>query len=247
MKLLASYNIFDGEEFLECSINQIRDHVDAVIGIVQSVSNWGNKYEGGVKEAERLKKLGLIDEILYYTPQGGHALFNELEKRRKGIAYGQKKGFTHILNLDCDELFHTNEFKDALRLNDYDQNDWTIIAIQTYFKSINLTIGIDSTFMPFICKLKKIHLGARYNKYKVDFTRAVNSEKYLFIGGIKMHHFSWVRRDINLKIQNSTARDNILRSRLLDDYKNAKEGLYIDHYGKKLKFVKTQFKCLHIS
>ena len=56
-----------------------------------------------------------------------------------------------------------------------------------------------------------------------------------------MHHYSWVRNDIMRKVNNSTARDNILRSSLLSDYESAKEGYYLEHWGKNLTLAENIF------
>ena len=42
MKLGVSYNIFDGEELLEGSIKQIKDQVDYISVVYQTISNFGN-------------------------------------------------------------------------------------------------------------------------------------------------------------------------------------------------------------
>lgn len=42
MKVGISYNLFDGEELLESSIKSIRDNVDYISVVYQTVSNFGN-------------------------------------------------------------------------------------------------------------------------------------------------------------------------------------------------------------
>ena len=42
MKISASYNVFDGEELLEKSISSIRDSVDFISVVYQTISNFGN-------------------------------------------------------------------------------------------------------------------------------------------------------------------------------------------------------------
>ena len=41
MKLGISYNLFDGEELLEYSINSVRDSCDHINVVYQKISNWG--------------------------------------------------------------------------------------------------------------------------------------------------------------------------------------------------------------
>ena len=42
MNLGVSYNVFDGEELLEGSIFQIRNEVDYISVVYQSISNFGH-------------------------------------------------------------------------------------------------------------------------------------------------------------------------------------------------------------
>ena len=42
MKVGVSYNLFDGEELLEDSIKSIRNNVDYISVVYQTVSNFGN-------------------------------------------------------------------------------------------------------------------------------------------------------------------------------------------------------------
>ena len=44
MKLGVSYNVFDGEELLESSIKSIRDNVDHISVVYQTISNFGNDF-----------------------------------------------------------------------------------------------------------------------------------------------------------------------------------------------------------
>jgi CRP-like cAMP-binding protein len=63
MKLGISYNLFDGEELLEGSIKQIRQHVDYVSVVYQTISNFGNTCSPElIRLLEKLKSEGLIDE-----------------------------------------------------------------------------------------------------------------------------------------------------------------------------------------
>ena len=82
MKLIALYSVFDGEELLEGSVRQIRPHVDFVLCSVQTVSYAGEVYEGGADKAYELKRQGLVDEVVVYTPQPAERpQMDELRKR----------------------------------------------------------------------------------------------------------------------------------------------------------------------
>jgi hypothetical protein len=57
-----------------------------------------------------------------------------------------------------------------------------------------------------------------------------------------MHHYSWVRKDYEKKIRNSTARNNILQDKtLLQSLMHAKEGDYIEFYRTTLRRSQVDF------
>ena len=60
-KLVAIYNVFDGEELLPYSVKEIRPHVDAIICVYQNTSNRGEKYQP-------LFKHSLFDYVIQYEP-----------------------------------------------------------------------------------------------------------------------------------------------------------------------------------
>ena len=70
MKLGACYNVFDGEELLESSILSIKDNVDYVVVVYQSISNFGQQCDKGlVPLLKRLKNEGLVHELVHYSPR----------------------------------------------------------------------------------------------------------------------------------------------------------------------------------
>jgi hypothetical protein len=58
-----------------------------------------------------------------------------------------------------------------------------------------------------------------------------------------MHHFSYVRKNIERKINNSSARANILKSKLLEDYNNPEvgPGFYVQDFKQRLIEVPNYF------
>lgn len=244
MKLLTIYNVFDGEEFLACSVANIRAISDYILCMVQTTSNHGNLYQGGLNQARELLKSGDIDRVQMYDPADyRNAMWNETQKRNIGLKYAVSNGFTHVLNMDCDELFEPDELKWAVKeIEKHPKVDWWVCDIKAYFRKCNLTVGLDSTKMAFISKAG-IVCGNYSGKYKIDPTRRFNSQNYEHIG-LTMHHYSWVRNSIQRKIENSTARAHIERSRLLDNYNNAKEGSYVAHYDTTLQKCDIIFDCL---
>jgi hypothetical protein len=132
MKLGVSYNLFDGEELLEGSIKQIRQHVDYVSVVYQKISNFGNPCNSElIPLLEKLKSDGLIDELFEYSPKvnkGGH--FNEMQKRNIGLALSQGANCTHHMSMDSDEYYLSSEFESLKKIiieGDYDSSNHLIM------------------------------------------------------------------------------------------------------------------------
>lgn len=225
MKLIAVYNVFDGEEFLERSIKSIRDHVDEVYAVVQRKAYNGFEYEGGYKEVNRLWNDNLIDKVFQWEGT------EQIKKRQFCLDVAKENGATHFIGMDCDEIYDSLDFlkakEQALKMKG------SYCKIKTYFKSEDLTIGIDNYYVPFIHAIDKdSYTGSKDYPVVVDPRRAIN-------GGAKeidiiMHHYSWVRNDISIKHKSHDSKKVIDNSGLMEDYKNAEEGYYIRHYDKKL-------------
>jgi len=233
--MIAIYNVFDGEELLEKSVGQLNC---GVVCVVQTISNWGEHYEGGLNE---VKRLGL-PYVIYKPDLNLPAFLNEMTKRNRGIDYAISKGHSHYIHMDCDEMYFKDEFeyyaKEAIKYKA------TVCKMQTYFKSPELTIGLDNYYVPFICEIGRM---SQRNKcgYYCDRTRTPANRAIEL--PITMHHYSYVRKDIRRKIENSSARENIKKSTFETDWANAKEGYPVGMFqGKTLKKVDDYFAILQL-
>lgn len=228
MKLIAVYNVFDGEEFLEESIRSIRDYVDEIYAVCQTKSYNGIQYEGGYNKSKELCEIGLINFGLVFNTD------NQLTKRQYCLDLAKEHGATHFLGMDCDEIYKPKEFAKAKEFAK--DKKGTYCKIQTYFKERDLTIGLDNYYVPFIHSIDKDSItGSKDYPVTVDPRRSIN-------GGaveapITMHHYSWVRDNIELKVNSHNSKQLIINNGILEDYYNAKEGSYIKHYDKILTRV----------
>lgn len=249
MKLVAIYNVFDGEELLKDSVMQIRHHCDGVLAVVQRISNMGNPYDGGLEICDDLKAQGIIDAIAEYNPDlSAPAIQNELMKRNSSVDLAKRYGFTHFLLMDCDEFYRSDQF--AACKAAIEENGWeaTVSPIQSYFKTPTLTIGLDCYHVPFIHRLRPdTCLNNRDYPYTVDPTRSVQLPHGTTIHSfapeeLTMHHYTWVRKDILRKVENSSCREYITNnSTLLQDYQNATDGYHVAHYNKTLSLCEDIF------
>jgi len=216
MRLGCSYNIFDGEELLEGSIKQVRNHIDYVSVVYQTVSNFGNPCNPGlVPLLEKLKSDGLIDELFEFIPKinkGGHS--NEIQKRNIGLALSQGAGCTHHMSMDSDEYYLPSEFKnlkDLIIENDFDSS---YCQMQTYYKSWDYSLNPpEDYYVSLIFKIKSSSsyvLGAPA-PVLVDPTRRMSPSNHPIVLGredIQMHHGSYIRSNVRTKLTNSSASIN---------------------------------------
>jgi hypothetical protein len=213
MKLGVSYNLFDGEELLEGSIKQIRQHVDYVSVVYQKISNFGNPCNSElIPLLEKLKSDGLIDELFEYSPKvnkGGH--FNEMQKRNIGLALSQGANCTHHMSMDSDEYYLSSEFESLKKIIIEGDYDSSYCQMQSYYKSFDYVLDPPETY--YVSLFFKIKHDSNFilmapSPVLVDPTRRMApNNKPIVLGRekIQMHHMSFVRNDISVKLKNSSA------------------------------------------
>jgi len=227
MKIGISYNLFDGEELLEDSIRSIRPHVDYISVVYQETSNFGNPCsEELVPLLTRLKNEGSVDELYRYKPhplKGGH--HNEITKRNIGLFLSEGQKCTHHMAMDSDE-FYTNEqfelMKKTMVDGDYDSG---ACQMTTYYKEPIYRLDPKEDY--YVSLLYKIRRGKQYVlglpfPVLVDPTRRMEGGKCKIFSReeIEMHHMSYVRKNIKIKLQNSSASPNFKNINKIVDYYN---------------------------
>lgn len=207
MKLAAIYNAWDCEYMLPKSIECIYAHVDRIIIVWQAVSNFGQLntlIEPVVKQLALDPKVTLIP----YMPNlksGGTG--NETEKRTLGLTEA-KKDCSHFLFMDCDEFYVPNEFAQAKEQFIAKGLDTSYCKLITYWQQPNYRLEpLENYVVPFICTTNVKGVG-NFPAY-CDPTRGVKPAGNCKELDIKMHHMSYVRKDIRQKLENSSARVNI--------------------------------------
>lgn len=239
-KIAAIYNVFDGDELLKHSINSVKSGVDLFIIVYQTTSNFGERYDPLPNILEAVKD---VPHILHkFTPINHAGISNEREKRNIGLQIAKKNSCSHFLHMDCDEMYQ--DFNKAKKLYFDSGKEGSCCKIFTYFKLPTLRFETeDGYFVPFIHKLHDdTRSGVPNYPFYVDPTRRINSNNVELLD-IHMHHFSWVRNNIERKTRNSSAKRNIERGTMLLDYYNSdvKAGFYVKDYEKKLIEVPNLF------
>lgn len=243
-KLAAIYNVWGDFDLLKLSVGNIRPLVDGVIVVGSTLSNYGERIEAGVD-------LIPCDHYFNREPQFSHPMNCETDKRNFGLQKARELGYTHFIMMDADEFYHPEDFlREKQRFIDNPDLAGLVCATQVYFKSPTLTIGLDTTLVPFIHKITptlKHEFNRRYpfawqgHNIKIDPTRSMNINSGVEWSNIVMSHFSWVRKDYAKKIRNSTARANIEKSTIMQDLLLAKDGYFCNFYGKILHAVPNYF------
>lgn len=226
MKLGVSYNLFDGEELLEGSIKSIRDNVDYISVVYQTISNFGKSCnEGLIPLLNKLKEKGLIDDLLEYKPSnmGGH--MNEITKRNIGLFLSKNNGCTHHMAMDSDEFYVDNQFKYMKKTIEEGDYDSSACQMTTYYKdSIYRLEPKEEYYVSLIYKIKNNteYVFAQQFPVLVDPTRRMKSEKCKAFtrDEIEMHHMSYVRDNLKTKLSNSSANVNFKDVDKIVDYFN---------------------------
>ena len=238
----AVFNVFDGLELLPYSVSNIEPCVEGIIFVYQDKSNYGEVMNVGETVYELALKSKVRTGIVKYEPNFSISpADNERNKREIGRKTAERMGFTHFIDMDCDEFYLQDEF---LKAKDYifswDLNGLVCKSV-VYFGSPTLTIGEDITLVPFIHKINCRHEFNKKYPFAFDKTIRIDPTRQLsFTLGVEMsefymHHYSWVRKDYGLKIRNSSARANIQRSTILNDLVHADDGYYCEFYKAQLK------------
>lgn len=235
MKLCVVYNVwFDAIELLPYSIKNMREcGVDGVIIIWSEASNYNEVYKNYLPIVEDC-------HIFQREPIFHHPMDSETDKRNFGLQKARELGYTHFLAADSDEFYEPDQFKKVRNYIETTGVKGIVCASKVYFKKPTLTIGKDRTLIPFIHQIQqgiKHEFNRKYpyafdkNGICIDPTRTMSITTGVeYTEDVVLHHLSWVRRDIEVKIRNSTARNNIEKSTLRKDYKNADAGLYCQYY-----------------
>lgn len=232
--VVAVVNFWDCGELLPYSVANWHKLGIPVIIVYSNISNHGQV----LSNTKFLNSPAYKDCLLIQCePESGQVpMDNERRKRSFGLEIARRNGFTHIITADADEFYQPFEI------------DWdaagTVVSCQTYFKSPMLTIGKDITLVPFVHKITP-QLAYAFNRHypyawdgrtlRVDPTRSFNINSGVDLReDIAMHHYSYVRQDISMKIENSSARGNMNRNQILEDMRLAKPGYFCKTYQKTL-------------
>ena len=233
--LALNINSFDASELIEPLISEIRDQIDVVNAIYQKLSYWKNPMdEKDWDELNRLKDIGLIDELIEFKPNFmKYSREQECDKRNMGIELMRQQGISHVISSDADELYDPDQFRIAKEM--INKNGWGI----TYCSYVNYYQDFEHylvyPFRPFVPFIHSTFFKYTYQgpaPGPTDPTRRIhnpsNLGSYIFPDKvIRMQHLAWVRQNIRKKLENWSAKNHFDKS-LIDEavnrWENWKEG-----------------------
>lgn len=210
MKLGISYQVFDGEEFLEFVTRQIKPLLHHVTVVYQTTSYFGNPaHEGLVPAVEAAYRAGLVDEIVLYEPDLALGpKENELRVRNLGLQKSRDAGCTHHISADVDEFYVPGQLEYAMRVMDDERYDSSIARMISYYKKPTYML-VPHQDQP----VSLIHpVDAKYDMAadfpsKIEVTRRHTpsvSCKWFTKDELAIHHMSYVRRDMRRKYANNS-------------------------------------------
>lgn len=217
MKIGASYSVWDGEELLEFSIRSIRNAVDYVNVVWQRLSWYGTPCDDGLEEhLQRLKGMGLIDELFYFEPELGISPnLNETNKRNVGLEAARARGCSHLITMDTDEFYDETEFKQAAEyLLRYDITHSA--CNQFMYDAIDLRRAAPADwFAPFLYQISQGQIfecnAFPETPWMIDPSKKIlitADSKLCFLGQVTLHHYRAVRKNLSQKIDNSSEFQN---------------------------------------
>lgn len=162
--LTAIYIVWNNEELLDGSIQQIYKDVDDILIVWQAVSNYGNENPNLLPELYRLKeKYGV--RLLEFAPnlhlQGKQ---NEIRK----VGYGINNIVTdYFILMNCDHFYEPDKFRQAKETFFAGGYDGSATKMFTYYKFPDCRLEkMESYYCPFIHK-KYPNLMSSPNRYPV--------------------------------------------------------------------------------
>lgn len=223
---------------------------NGVIIIWSSKSNHGQPDNGKMLEFVATHN---YDRVLFYQLEPVvklTLLANETRKRNTGIEIAKREGYTHYFISDADELYNPEEVE--IDKKSFEDNSLVglVCGLRVYIKSPTLWTD-DHTLIPFIHKLDKGTYVGSFPQYpfaydinrtaQIDGSRRPNETIGIRKSKTICRHYSYVRSDIDLKINNSTANLKRIKDRIIRDITFAKPGYKSVLYHQELRECENEF------
>jgi glycosyltransferase involved in cell wall biosynthesis len=216
IKVGAVYNTFYGLEFIEKSINSIKDCVDYFVIIHQHVSIDLKTKEPSINKDifEKLKRKNLDIDIIYLDPEKdlnginniNHKHAYILKKRNLGLEYCKKNGCNFIIPLDTDECYNSSELKEEI-IYMYENNIDTLYSpIYAYYYD-EYHYFEDTYHVPSVYRVDDRVFKKQPTSILVDPVRKLE-ERNFKISKMYMHHYTYMKETYHDKIKSGIRTTN---------------------------------------
>lgn len=254
MKLVSIINAWsDTVELLPMCIDNHLQFCDHVIVVSSSVSNRG---QANSIMAEFIRDYRREPRVSfeYFEPYLKHKpVVNETAKRNFGIVKARARDFTHFLMADADEFYDAREMNaEKYRFHKKSLNG-LVHALKVYIKTPTLYTD-DHTLVCGIHRLTKDVSCGNFKYYPftydsqgrahIDPSRRMSFTSGIEMSTVYMHHYSYVRRNIDMKIENSSAKLTNSRQIIHEELKNAAPGYVSKLYHRPLKSCPNYFNIV---
>jgi len=207
MKLGYIYNLFDNAEMLLPNILHHKPLVDYVCVIYQNISFFDNSLKTPLEPyLSKLKSQNFIDDFYLFSPDIKNDIIkNKTDKFNIGIELCKANNCSHFILADTDEFYQLYEMEKAKQIMTLFNFDSSATRMYTYYHDQNHRFAFqEDYYVPFIYKLDQRRFNLQEWPVLCDPARKLSPGKtIIFYGAITMHHFSWVRKDIALKLFNN--------------------------------------------
>ena len=223
----------------------IKNHLQFCDGVIVM---WSIESNHGAKDKRLLEFVAThnYERVLFHQLEPLKRLKpleNETRKRNQGIEVAKKEGYTHFFLADADECYLPEEVEKDKKLFEETKINGVVCRVNVYISEPTLWCEDYNTLVPFIHKLQKDTLCGRIHDYPfaynnkramIDPSRRLNI-KGIVMSNTVMHHMSYVRNDVGLKVRNSSAKLINRFGMIKEMMRKAKPGYYVEMYQGELK------------
>jgi hypothetical protein len=238
---------FEGTEHIANIIYEVKEFCDEIVVCLQETSYHGDPIdEKDIDNIINLKNLGYVDDVIWFVPSNLYPeepvagpRMVETDKRNFILDFLQnERQCSHSMVIDSDEFYDRTDFKKAKDIINADDNIHVAYCqyINYYRDYQHLLLWPYQCYVPFITE-SQYRFDFKYG----SFDKASDPTRRYFIDGenkvyhiipyniVKMHHLSWIRKDIEKKLDGWSAKryfSNIqgLREAILERYYNYQDG-----------------------
>jgi RNA polymerase subunit RPABC4/transcription elongation factor Spt4 len=244
MKLVAIINAWaDTADLLPICIESASEWADSIMVIGSDRSNTGEYIEYAIPGSPAI--ISFFDPDPHKTPQQ-----NEVAKRNQALSIVRYKDFTHFIMMDADEFYKWEDMAICRHILRSECVTGFVHPLKVYVGKPTLWCE-DHTLVPGIQRLYEDSELGNFKKYPfaydaqgnahIDPTRRTNQTTGIEMSPFYMHHMSYVRRDIDLKIRNSSANLRRSEAAIKRDIANAAPGYMSELYHRELKECENLF------